>query len=86
MHAAAEVALMFDTDGTLVDARRAVVDAVAAGLIATYRHFHLPAPAPDMDRISLAMGLPASAFFPRKPVASPYYLSGTLVGAEVKVK
>jgi phosphoglycolate phosphatase len=63
MHAAAEVALMFDTDGTLVDARRAVVDAVAEGLTATYRHFHLPVPAPDMDRISLAMGLPASAFF-----------------------
>ncbi|MFO7655368.1 MAG: HAD family hydrolase [Candidatus Krumholzibacteriia bacterium] len=63
MHAAADVALMFDTDGTLVDARRAVVDAVAEGLAETYRHFYLPVPRPDPERIALAMGLPSSAFF-----------------------
>jgi phosphoglycolate phosphatase-like HAD superfamily hydrolase len=54
---------MFDTDGTLVDARRSVVDAVAAGLLETYRHFHLPIPEPDLERIALAMGLPVPSFF-----------------------
>ena len=63
MHAAAEVALMFDTDGTLVDARRVVIDAVAEGLAETYDHFQLPLPELDRERIELAMGLPASSFF-----------------------
>jgi phosphoglycolate phosphatase len=56
-------ALVFDTDGTLVDARSAVVDAVLEGLAATYGHFFLPPPELDRGRVCAAMGLPASAFF-----------------------
>jgi len=55
--------VIFDTDGTLMDGRHAIVDAVAEGLLATYAHFQLPVPAPDRERISLAMGLPSSTFF-----------------------
>lgn len=55
--------IIFDTDGTLVDGRRAIIDAVAAGLAATYEHFQLPTAAPDPERIAMAMGLPATAFF-----------------------
>ncbi|MEZ4387883.1 MAG: HAD hydrolase-like protein [Candidatus Krumholzibacteriia bacterium] len=55
--------IVFDTDGTLMDGRVAVLDAVAEALTATYRHFELPVPPPDRERIGLAMGLPASLFF-----------------------
>lgn len=55
--------IIFDTDGTLVDARRVVIDAVAAALTDTYEHFELSSPDPDLERISLAMGLPAPVFF-----------------------
>jgi len=55
--------IIFDTDGTLMDGRCAVIDAVAEGLNSTYRHFELPVPEPDRERISLAMGLPTSTFF-----------------------
>lgn len=55
--------IIFDTDGTLIDTRRAVIDAVADGLATTYRHFELPVPALDRERIALAMGLPSGAFF-----------------------
>jgi phosphoglycolate phosphatase len=55
--------IIFDTDGTLVDGRQAIIDAVAEGLIATYAHFHLAAREPDRERIALAMGLPSTAFF-----------------------
>ncbi len=55
--------IVFDTDGTLVDGQRAIIDAVAEGLIDTYRHFELPVSEPDRERIGLAMGLPSSAFF-----------------------
>jgi len=57
------VALVFDTDGTLLDARAAVIDAVAAGLTETYLHFGLPADAVDRSRLAAAIGLPASRFF-----------------------
>ena len=49
--------IIFDTDGTLMDGRLAVIDAVADGLAATYDHFQIPAPEPDRERIALAMGL-----------------------------
>lgn len=55
--------VIFDTDGTLVDSRCAIIDAVAAGLTDTYRHFDLPLVEPDRERIALAMGLPSTAFF-----------------------
>ena len=55
--------VIFDTDGTLMDGRLAVIDAVAAGLAATYDHFQLPVPELDRERIGLAMGLPSSTFF-----------------------
>lgn len=58
-----ERVIIFDTDGTLMDGRRAILDAVAEGLTATYHHFELPDPEPDRERIGLAMGLPASVFF-----------------------
>jgi len=60
---AAEVTLIFDMDGTLLDGREAVVDAVRDGLAATYRHFDLPVPPLDRDRIASAIGLPTPTFF-----------------------
>jgi phosphoglycolate phosphatase-like HAD superfamily hydrolase len=59
----AQSVVIFDTDGTLMDGRLAVVDAVAEGLRATYEHFQLPVPEPDRERIALAIGLPTSAYF-----------------------
>jgi phosphoglycolate phosphatase len=56
-------ALVFDTDGTLIDARSAVIDAVLEGLDETYGHFSLPRPALDRARACAAMGLPASTYF-----------------------
>lgn len=58
-----DVALVFDMDGTLLDGREAVVDAVAEGLHETYRHFNLPVPDIDRSRIATAMGLPTPTFF-----------------------
>lgn len=55
--------IVFDTDGTLMDGRVAVLDAVASALADTYEHFELPLPTLDHDRIGLAMGLPVTAFF-----------------------
>ena len=63
MTLAQDTALVFDTDGTLLDARDAVVDAVAEGLDGTYRHFGLTPPPPDKTRIAAAIGLPAARFF-----------------------
>ena len=63
MNRIADVTLVFDTDGTLLDGRQAVIDAVAEGLSTTYRHFQLPLVAADHERIALAMGLPAPMFF-----------------------
>ncbi len=56
-------AIVFDTDGTLLDARAAVVDAVAAGLAETYGHFGLPEPAADLPRIAGAIGLPSPDYY-----------------------
>jgi len=56
-------ALVFDTDGTLLDARAAVVDAVAAGLAETYGHFGLPTPPPDRARVAGAIGLPSGSYY-----------------------
>jgi phosphoglycolate phosphatase len=56
-------ALVFDTDGTLVDARSAVIDAVLEGLAETYGHFSLPTPGLGRERVGAAMGLPATTFF-----------------------
>ncbi len=58
-----DTVVIFDTDGTLMDGRRAVLDAVCDALTATYEHFQLPAAAPDRERIGLAIGLPTSTFF-----------------------
>jgi len=55
--------IVFDTDGTLMDGRHAIIDAVASALEVTYQHFELPVVSPDRERITLAMGLPAPVFF-----------------------
>lgn len=61
---ARRLTLVFDTDGTLLDARAAIVDAVAEGLAETYRHFGLPQPpASAREHIAGAIGLPATAYF-----------------------
>jgi phosphoglycolate phosphatase len=70
--------VIFDTDGTLMDGRHAIVDAVAAGLVATYEHFQLPVPQPDRERIGLAMGLPSPAFF--RTAFDPETVPGDLRG------
>lgn len=58
-----DTVVIFDTDGTIMDGRQAVMDAVCDALTATYGHFQLPAAAPDRERIGLAIGLPTSTFF-----------------------
>ena len=55
--------LLFDMDGTLLDSRAAVVDAVADGLSAAYRHHDLPPDAPDRRLIADCMGLPSREYF-----------------------
>jgi phosphoglycolate phosphatase-like HAD superfamily hydrolase len=50
-------------DGTLLDGRKAIVAAVAEGLLATYRHFHLQPPSIEEPRIAAAIGLPTPYFF-----------------------
>ncbi len=62
-HPPREVVLIFDMDGTLLDARDAVIDAVGEGLDAAYRHFDLPVPRRDRRRIAAAIGLPTPAFY-----------------------
>lgn len=54
---------LFDMDGTLLDSRAAVVDAVAAGLTRAYAHHGLPAAEPDLDLIADCMGLATDAYF-----------------------
>ena len=63
VHFASDVTLVFDMDGTLLDGREAVVDAVAEGLTGTYHHFQLPLPDIDRARIATAIGLPTPDFF-----------------------
>lgn len=55
--------MLFDMDGTLLDSRAAVVDAIAEGLVETYRHFDLPPPPLNLKRIAAAIGLPTPRFF-----------------------
>jgi phosphoglycolate phosphatase len=55
--------LLFDMDGTLLDSRAAVVDAVADGLVDAYRHHDLPPATPDRDLIADCMGLPSREYF-----------------------
>lgn len=54
---------LFDLDGTLLDSRRAVVAAVAEGMLAAYRALSLPEPEPDRGLLGEAMGLPADRYF-----------------------
>lgn len=56
---------LFDLDGTLLDSRTVVVDAVAEGLAAAYRACGLPPHEPDRDLIVSAMGLPSDEYFRR---------------------
>lgn len=57
--------LLFDMDGTLLDSRAAVVDAVADGLRGAYRAHGLPAAEPDRGLIADCMGLPTREYFER---------------------
>jgi len=61
----APATILFDLDGTLLDSRAAVVDAVADGLTGAYRHHDLPPAAPDHDLIADCMGLPSDEYFAR---------------------
>lgn len=56
---------LFDLDGTLLDSRAAVADAVAAGLSRAYRECGLPECEPDRGLIVASMGLPADEYFRR---------------------
>lgn len=56
---------LFDMDGTLLDSRAAVCDAVAAGLRRAYAEFDLPIAEPDRDLIADCMGLPTDLYFER---------------------
>lgn len=58
-------AFLFDLDGTLLDSRRAVIDAVAAGLRRAYDRCGLPAADPDRALIADCMGLPTDQYFRR---------------------
>jgi phosphoglycolate phosphatase len=62
-HLAQEVAIVFDMDGTLLDGRQAVVEAVATGLAETYQHFCLQEPTIDRSRIAACIGLPTGSFY-----------------------
>ena len=57
--------LLFDMDGTLLDSRAAVVDAVAEGLTGAYRELKLPVAEPDRSLIEAGMGLPSREYFER---------------------
>jgi len=56
-------ALLFDTDGTLLDSRQAVVAAVAEGFAAARVDLDLPPAAADPERIAAGMGLPSRRYF-----------------------
>jgi phosphoglycolate phosphatase len=60
---ASHVGLIFDMDGTLLDSRGAVVEAVQEGLAATYRHFWLKVPPLPRERVARAIGLPTPLFY-----------------------
>jgi len=57
--------ILFDMDGTLLDSRAAVVDAVADGLTGAYRHHGLSPAEPDRGLIADCMGLPSAEYFAR---------------------
>lgn len=69
-------AVVFDLDGTLVDARAAVVDAVAAGMEEVLRHRGIENVHPDKRAIAQAMGLPAGEYFRAVVPARLQYLAG----------
>ncbi len=54
---------LFDTDGTLLDSRRAIVAAVAEGHAAARADLGLPPAPPDLARIADSMGLPSEQYF-----------------------
>ncbi len=56
---------LFDLDGTLLDSRAAVIDAVAEGLRRAYVSLDLPAAEPDRERLKACMGLPSDDYFRR---------------------
>lgn len=56
-------AVVFDLDGTLVDTRAAVVDAVAAGLEGVMRRHGIEDFHPDRSTLMAAMGLPADVYY-----------------------
>ena len=57
--------VIFDLDGTLVDSREAVVDAVAAGMEAVLRRHGFDRLRADRNLIMDAMGLPPSEYYRR---------------------
>jgi phosphoglycolate phosphatase len=56
-------AVVYDLDGTLLDSRSAVVEAVAAGVRDVLERHGIVAVPPDPGRIRDAMGLPAPRYF-----------------------
>lgn len=56
-------AVVFDLDGTLVDSRVAVIEAVSAGIREVAREEGLPDPAIDPARLRAALGRPAPEYF-----------------------
>jgi len=58
-------AAVFDLDGTLVDSRNAVVEAVAAGVRDVLARHRIAGVLADPDRIRDSMGLPAPHYFRR---------------------
>jgi phosphoglycolate phosphatase len=81
-HPPRDVVLIFDMDGTLLDARDAVIDAVGEGLDATYRHFDLPVPRRDRQRIAAAIGLPTPDFYREAidPITVPEEIQDRFIG------
>ena len=56
-------AVVFDLDGTLVDSRVAVIEAVSAGILEVTAEEGLPAPDIDPERLRSALGQPAPEYF-----------------------
>lgn len=57
--------VIFDLDGTLVDSRKAIVDAVAAGIETVARELGHPQTRADRDAVVRALGLPSDEYFRR---------------------
>jgi phosphoglycolate phosphatase-like HAD superfamily hydrolase len=58
-------AVIFDLDGTLVDSRNAVVEAVSDGVREVFERHGIEEPLPGPDLIRDSMGLPAPRYFRR---------------------